>query len=68
MVTITFARPPRAARRKCGSGLIARQKRVEIFGDTGHVHHMCEQIRSIVMVLSQVNFWSPPLRETQIAR
>jgi hypothetical protein len=32
MVTITFARHPRAARRKCGSGLIARQKRVEIFG------------------------------------
>lgn len=32
MVTITFARQTAAARRKCGSGLIARQKRIEIFG------------------------------------
>ena len=67
MVTITFARHPRAARRKWDSGLIARQKRMGIFG-IQVMSIMCEQIRSIVMVLSQVNVWSPPLRETQVAR
>jgi hypothetical protein len=54
----------KAGLRQCLREAIARQKRIETLRYAGHVHHLCEQIRSIVMVPlpSQINVWDAAVK------